>query len=122
MSILTAASGQSVYRGYEYAQAKKVLCMEWFDDGAIKATVSGNDGNVYDVLLDIAHPRKSQCSCPHAAGKRVICKHMVAVYFTAFPAEAKKYIRELEEYWEEEEERNQENCYRAIGVMQMTLC
>lgn len=108
MSILTAASGQSVYRGYEYAQAKKVLCMEWFDDGAIKATVSGNDGNVYDVLLDIAHPRKSQCSCPHAAGKRVICKHMVAVYFTAFPAEAKKYIRELEEYWEEEEERKQE--------------
>lgn len=108
MSILTAASGQSVYRGYEYAQAKKVLCMEWFDDGAIKATVSGNDGNVYDVLLDIAHPRKSQCSCPHAAGKRVICKHMVAAYFTAFPAEAKKYIRELEEYWEEEEERKQE--------------
>lgn len=108
MSILTAASGQSVYRGYEYAQAKKVLCMERFDDGAIKATVSGNDGNVYDVLLDIAHPRKSQCSCPHAAGKRVICKHIVAVYFTAFPAEAKKYIRELEEYWEEEEERKQE--------------
>lgn len=28
MSILTVASGQSVYRGDEYAQAKKVLRME----------------------------------------------------------------------------------------------
>jgi uncharacterized Zn finger protein len=57
MSILLVASGQSVYCGYEYAQAKKVLCMEQFDDGAIKAAVSGSDGNVYDVLLDIVHPK-----------------------------------------------------------------
>ena len=117
MSILPVASGQSVYRGYEYAQAKKVLCMEQFDDGAIKAAVSGSDGNVYDVLLDIVHPKKSQCSCPYAAGKRIICKHIAAVYFTAFPAEAKKYIRELEEYWEEEEERKQEQEEKLVAYV-----
>lgn len=114
MSILSVASGQSAYRGYEYAQAKKVLCMEQFDDSTIKATVSGSGGNAYDVLLDIAHPRKSQCNCPHAAGKRIICKHIVAVYFTALPAEAKKYIIELENYWEEEEHRQQEQEERLI--------
>lgn len=114
MSILTVASGQSVYRGYEYAQAKKVLCMEQVDEGVIKATVSGSSGSTYDVLLDVAHPRKSQCNCPHAAGKRIVCKHIVAVYFTAFPAEAKKYITELENYWEEDEQRQQEQEERLI--------
>ena len=65
-------------------------------------------------MIDIAHPKKSQCSCPHAAGKRIVCKHMVAVYFTAFPAEAKKYITELENYWEEEDQRQQEQQDRLI--------
>ena len=108
MSILTVASGQSVYRGYEYAQAKKVLHMEQLGDGIIGASVSGSDSSAYDVKVDIAHPRKSQCTCPHAAGKRIVCKHMVAVYFTAFPLEAKKYIEDLESYWEEEEQRQDE--------------
>lgn len=100
MSILTVASGQSVYRGYEYAQAKKVLRMEQVGEGVIKANVSGSDDSTYDCVVDIAHPRKSHCNCSHAAGKRIVCKHIVAVYFTAFPAEAKKYIAELENYWE----------------------
>ena len=68
----------------------------------------------YSVTVDLAHPRKSQCNCPHAAGKRIVCKHMVAVYFTAFPAEAKKYITDLENYWEEEEQRQQELEERLI--------
>ena len=46
-----------------------------------------------------------------------MCKHMVAVYFTAFPTEAEQYIRELEEYWEEEEEREQETEERLIAVV-----
>ena len=108
MSILTAASGQSVYNGYEYAQEKKVRHMEKVNEGEFVAIVSGSNGNTYNVRINTEHVRKSQCTCPYAAGKRIVCKHMVAVYFTAFPAEAKKYIRELEEYWEEEEERKQE--------------
>ena len=90
MSILTVASGQSVYRGYEYSQAKKVQRLERVGEGIIRAVVKGNGGSTYDTRIDIAHPRKSQCNCPHAAGKRIVCKHMVAVYFTAFPAEAKQ--------------------------------
>ena len=42
---------------------------------------------------------------------------MVAVYFTAFPAEAQKYIRELEEYCEEEEQREQETEDRLIAYV-----
>lgn len=43
-----------------------------------------------------------------------MCKHIVAVYFAAFPQEGEKYIAELESYWEEEENRQQENEERLI--------
>ncbi len=117
MSILSVASGQSVYRGYEYAQAKKVLHMEQVGEGVIQGEVSGSNGSTYDVIIDVNHPRKSQCNCPYAEGKRIVCKHMVAVYFTAFPTEAKKYIEELENYWEEEEQRQQEQEDRLIAYV-----
>lgn len=108
MSILSVASGQSVYRGYEYFQEKKVLQMEQIGEGVIRAVVAGNGGNTYESQVDILHPKRSQCNCPHASGRRIVCKHMVAVYFTAFPAEAMRYITELESFWEEEERRQQE--------------
>ena len=45
-------------------------------------------------------------------GKRIVCKHMVALYFSIFPDVAKEYIslveeaeREQEEYWDEIEDR-----------------
>ena len=91
--------------------------MEQCGEGIIQAVVSGKGNCTYDVIVDEAHPRKSQCTCPHAAGKRIVCKHMVAVYFTAFPAEAQKYIKELEEYWEEEEQREQETEERLIAYV-----
>lgn len=108
MSIISVASGQSVYRGYEYSLEKKVLQIEQTAEGVIKAVVAGSGGSAYEVVADVAHPRRSHCSCPHAAGKRIVCKHIVAVYFTAFPQEAKKYIEEMESYWEEEEQRQEE--------------
>lgn len=114
MSILTVASGQSVYCGYEYSQSKKVLHMEHCGEGIIQAIVSGSGNCTYDVIVDEAHPRKSQCTCPHATGKRIVCKHMVAVYFAAHPLEAKKYIEDLEAYWEEEEQRQEEQADNLI--------
>ena len=114
MSIVTAASSQSAYRGYEYYKAKNVQKVDQIGEGEIGGSVSGSGNNTYDVRINLAHPRKSQCTCPHAAGKRIVCKHMVAVYFTAFPAEAQKYIRVLEEYWEEEEQQEQEMAERLI--------
>ena len=117
MSIVTAASSQSAYRGYEYYKAKNVQKVEQVGEGESGGAVSGSGNNTYDVRINLAHPRKSQCSCPHAAGKQVVCKHMVAVYFTAFPTEAERYIRELEEYWKEEEKREQETEDRLIAFV-----
>ena len=103
MSILTAASAQSAYRGYEYFREKKVLLVDEIEDGIFHASVAGSDDHIYDVTMDVAHPRRSKCNCPHADGRRVVCKHIVAAYFTVFPEEADNYWKELNDYWEEEE-------------------
>lgn len=96
MSILSLASGQSAYRGYEYALEDRVGPVEEREEGVFSAPVRGSGGAVYDVTIDIDHPRKSHCTCPHTAGRRVICKHMTALYFTVFPAEAMRYVEEQE--------------------------
>lgn len=114
MGVISLASGQSAYRGYEYFKAGKVIHLETADDGVLVGRVSGSGGRCYDVAVDTVHPRKSRCNCPHADGKRIVCKHMVAVYFTAFPDEAQAYITDLENCWEEEELRQQEMEERLI--------
>ena len=103
MSILTLASNASAWRGYEYYIGGNVMMCKQINDDEYTARVRGN-GRTYDVHINIDHPRKSICNCPHADGRRVICKHMIALYFKAFPNEAKAYIDEAEAYEREQEE------------------
>ena len=107
MSIISLASRASVGRGYEYYNKGNVILHTKLSDHEFKAKVKGN-GRCYDVHIDIEHPRKSKCNCPHAEGTRRICKHMIALYFTIFPDEAEKYFSEVVEYEIEEQERQQE--------------
>lgn len=108
MSLMTCASGESVYRGYEYYTEGKVSEIQTKAKGQFEGTVQGTNKNSYKVFIDIAHPRKSHCNCPHANGKRIVCKHQIALYFSVFPDEAKSYIKELESYWDEEEKRHED--------------
>ena len=103
MSVLSLASGRSAYRGYEYFRAKKVLPVKIDPAGILHTRVLGSEGTLYEVTVNTAHPRSSSCTCPHAAGRKIVCKHMVAALFTAFPEEAEKYKEELEACWEEQE-------------------
>ena len=107
MSLLDLASYASAWRGYEYYKAKIVKECKKIDNNRFEGLVSGTKSTPYHVIIDLAHPRSSQCDCPHANGKRIICKHKVAVYFQAFPKEADRYYREVIEA-EEEAEREQE--------------
>ena len=108
MGLLECASGASIWRGYDYYEEKKVLSIDEIDPGIFSATVSGSSDNTYSVELRMKHPRKSKCNCPLADGKRIICKHIVATYFTILPGEAKKFYEEAMAYQEEEEKRNEE--------------
>lgn len=102
MGLLECASYKSIFRGYDYYKAKRVLNLVQITQDQYSAAVSGTSPVPYEVLIDSAHPRKSKCNCPHANGRRIVCKHMLAVYFTAFPDAAQRIYEKL--IAEEEEE------------------
>ena len=116
MGILDIASGASVWRGYSYYKNGKVLAKQQLSETKFTGTLSGSNHAQYEVFIDIEHPRKSHCSCPHADGKRIVCKHQVALFFSFFPEEAEKYYRDVLEYeaYEAEEERRQEELDEKI--------
>ena len=120
MSLVSLASCASAWRGYEYYRDKKVKSCKATDGGQYEGLVSGSNKAVYQVKIDPEHPRSSQCSCPHANGKRIVCKHMVALFFTAFPKEAEAYYAAVLEA-EEEADREYERLEHAVveRVMQM---
>lgn len=113
MAFVNLASFASQWRGYEYYENGKVNSCRQTEDGQYEGMVSGSNGMIYQVKINLEHPRSSQCTCPHAAGKRIVCKHMVALYFTAFPDEAETFHREYIEA-EEEAEREREKEEHAV--------
>lgn len=114
MGVLECASGASVWRGYDYFKGKKVVRLEEVGENIYVAGVAGSSSVPYSVELNIDHPRKSKCSCPHADGKRIICKHIVATYFTVLPKEAERFYSEAMAYQEEEEKRQEELSDKVI--------
>ena len=114
MGLLECASGASVWRGYDYFKEKKVVSLEEIGENIYSATVAGSSSELYSVELHIDHPRKSKCNCPHADGKRIICKHIVATYFTVLPKEAERFYAEAMAYQEEEEKRQEELSDKVI--------
>ena len=107
MSILTSASGKSVYRGYEYFIENRVLFCEQVDEFEFEGAVKGSMQEPYNVHINLKKIRSSSCDCPFANGRK-ICKHMVALFFAAFPDEARQYKAELDAYYKEEERREAE--------------
>ena len=120
MGLLECASGASLWRGYDYFREKKVINLKSMGERIYAATVSGSGAKPYSVELHVDHLRKSKCSCPHANGKQIICKHLVAVYFTVFPDEAKKFYDETVAY-QEEEERKAEELYDKVSQYVMKM-
>lgn len=99
MSIISVASGESCWRGLDYYNDKKVHNLKKINDYEFISIVHGT--NNYNIYLNVLHPRQSTCNCPLAKGKRIICKHIVATFFTAFPNEAKMFVEEQEKLQEE---------------------
>lgn len=108
MSILTSASSASVARGYDYYLKGNVLSCERIGEDEYEGYVKGNGKEPYHVILNVEHPRKCECDCPHAYGTNIVCKHIVAMYFHLFPEEADEYGDWLnsdyfdEDFYEEE--------------------
>ena len=106
MGLIDLASGASVWRGYDYYKDKRILKCKEINDNSYTGIVAGN-GADYEVEIDLEHPRSSKCNCPHANGKRIVCKHMVALYFAAFPNDAKRFYEEALQAQKEEMEQQE---------------
>lgn len=109
MGLIEIASNNSVWRGMDYYNNKKVVSWKTLKKGVYEGMVSGSEGNMYAVHIDTEHPRKSFCNCPFADGRRVVCKHMIALYFTAEPKVAKDFLKKVEKWEAEEEERERQH-------------
>ena len=107
MGVISVASSASAWRGYEYYKSKKVKSYKQISDYEYTGQVKGSN-DVYNIFIDTKHVRKSTCDCPHANGKRIICKHIVALYFEIFPKEAVNYLELVEENEREAEEYERE--------------
>ena len=118
MGLIELARAQSVWRGLDYYEEKKVLDWKETDFEQYYGTVQGS--SVYQVHLDIEHPKRSTCNCPFALGRRVICKHMIAMYFTIVPQAAEDFLKMVDE-WEEEEEEAQKEHIEDIRRYVMSL-
>ena len=118
MGIISLASGNLCWRGLDYYKNKKVIQLNKINENEYSSIVKGT--NNYNVYLDIEHPRKSTCDCPLANGKRIICKHIVATYFTALPEEANKFEEEqsrLQEKYEKEQEEEYDKVIKCLNKM-----
>lgn len=109
MGLIEMASGNSIWRGMDYYKNKKVIAWEKSGTDTYDGKVSGSGNNKYLVHIDKAHPRKSTCNCPFAEGRRVVCKHMIALYFTAEPQAAKDFLKKVEQWEAEEAEREKQH-------------
>ena len=113
MGLLDIASGNSFWRGYDYYKGGKVISCTQTGEYRYEGDVAGSGDNVYAVMIDIEHPKRSTCTCPHAEGTRRVCKHKVALFFSVFPEEADRALREAEE-WEANEEKRRQEEYKGL--------
>ena len=118
IKFLQLASGSSLWRGLDYFKEKRVQSFSTTDVG-YEGVIRGSD--IYHASIDIAHPRRSTCDCPFAKGRRVICKHMVALLFTAEPEQAVALEKEAEDWERQDEEEWKAKCEQIRKeVMSMT--
>ena len=109
MGIISSASGSSCWRGLDYHKSERIKNIKKISDVEYTSIASGT--KEYEVYLNLKNPRKSTCNCPLANGKSIICKHIVATYFSVVPGSAKDFEDEQNRLQEEDEEY-QENEYK----------
>ena len=104
MGFIDVASNSSLWRGIDYYNDKMVISCESTGENTYSGLVHGSGDNRYHVHIDIAHPRSSTCTCPFASDRKVVCKHMIAMYFTIRPQAAADFLKKVEQWKKEAEE------------------
>ena len=121
MEFLSRATRRVAVRGFDYFINNHVRECEEIRPDVYKAKVLGSNLQLYDVEVDLNHPLKSVCNCPHAGGKRILCKHKIAVYFLKRPREAFQFYYDVARYakfdYEDHRDEILDNTYTYIENM-----
>ncbi len=72
MGLINVASNDSVWKGLDYCKKNKVINYSKINTNQYEGVINGSNNRKYNVFMDIEHPRKSKCDCPHAKDKRII--------------------------------------------------
>lgn len=107
MRLLELASAKSFWRGLDYHHLNKVKYWKKIDRYKYESEVIGSNHEIYHVMIDVDHPKRSTCDCPFAKGRHVICKHMVATYFSVFEDAETIMMKRIEDAQNEYENQKQ---------------
>ncbi len=118
MAFYSMASNASLWRGIDYYKSNHVLSFTQIDHDHISGKVKGSEDHVYDVTIDLSHPKRSTCTCPFKEGRQVVCKHMVALYFTSDDSAYERFEEELRQ--EEIADEREEELWRAQTLRDIT--
>jgi len=114
MGLIDLAEDKIIRRGFNYYNKHKVI--SWGKTGrkTYSGIVSGSYDNEYFVNIDLAQPINSTCDCPYAEGSFVVCKHMIALYFTVKPKAAAHLMEDMAGLETEEEEDREQKRYKQL--------
>ncbi len=124
MKLLNLASNNSFWRGIDYHHEKRIINWKEIGENCYQGKVRGSNNDTYDVTIDTTHPRKSVCNCPFVEGRRVICKHMVALNLWIFQEKEQQmmtYIEEQNKMYEQEYEQKMKEREEEIREYVMQL-
>lgn len=97
MSFIDSAAYWSKVNGFDYFEDGRVLEIVKISEDEYHAKVKGNNDNICNIVYYPDYPKKSTCNCPRANGKKVVCKHKVALFYALNPDEAQSVRDEREE-------------------------
>ena len=72
MKLLNLASNNSFWRGIDYHHENRIISWNELEKNCYQGKVKGSGSAVYDLIIDVAHPRKSTCNCPFAYERKVL--------------------------------------------------
>lgn len=121
MGVIDIASSKSVWRGMEYYKQNKVLSYTVNEDGSCEGIVAGSGDGNYHVHVDMEHPRKSTCDCPLANGKKIICKHIVAVSLCLDESEADRFKKKRQYMHQRKRNAEQRNMKSIWDLPELCL-
>lgn len=111
--LFSIASEKSIWRGIDYYEKKKVKTCQKESETIYTGSVEGSEDQLYEVKIDLDHPKRSTCTCPFAEGRRVVCKHMNALACESVPEAYEEFMDDMADL-EEEERLERENHLRDL--------